>query len=179
MSDFFNRIEILFLYNFINISDRMIKFSINFTIWFRLFSIKFLIIFVENMRSSNFIGWNFKEVRNLFVSYYNKAIFFRWRKIFVFVKLFFSFFWINMRIFRRKCIKHILWMIIISFNWFRNEWTNNRFIILNELKKRFCLFNWINNVRRMDKVINMMKNITILFGFWFKIYIFAFRNFIT
>jgi len=31
----------------------------------------------------------------------------------------------------------------------------------------------------MDKVINMMKNIAILFGFWFENYIFTFRNFIT
>lgn len=142
MWHFFNCIQSLLFHHSIQIAHNMIKTFINLTIRFRLFPIKLFVIFIQHMWHTNFTGWDFQIVSNLFITNYDKTILFRWWQIFILPESFFSSSRIELWIAWGKCIK----LRQGFFGFFirlmlRNVRSNNVFIFFDSFKQLFGLFN--------------------------------------
>lgn len=153
-----------FFYKFVEISDRMIEISINFTIRLWLLAIELFVIFIENMRYSNFRSVYFQKIRNLLVSYNDVAIlFWRWQ-ILIFIEFMFGLFWIYFRVLCTKSIEKrwlCVWLLS-ALNFLRDVWSNNVLVFLDQVEKIFSLFHWTYDMWRIKEIVDMMKYISIL-----------------
>jgi len=154
----------------------VIELPINFAIGFGLFPIELLVKLKQDLWDTNFVCWNFEVLGDFGITDNYVAVFLCWWQVFVLVELMLSLLGVWLMVLRGKRVE--FWFLG-NYWWLRNVWPDNGFVVLEKMKQWFSLFNWINDMGRMQEVVHMVKDIPIFFVLWLEVHIFAFCNLIT
>lgn len=162
MGYFLYRVQLLLLNDLIQVSNHMVKLPINFTIGLRLPTIELLVIFIKNVWNSNFAWGYFKKISHLLIPHNDKTILLRRWQILILSEELFSSLRACFRIPQTESVKLRYFSPRLSITHWRNVRSNNILVPFNKLEQLLGFLDRIHHMRRIQKVINMMKNIPIL-----------------
>lgn len=124
--------------------------------------------------NSNFIGRYFQVFCCLLISQNYKTVFAGRGQVLVLIEVFFSERGVYWRISGWKCV--IDGLLLMSLKLRRscgNVRANNGLIFMEQVQERFGLFDSVDDVRRVQKVIDVVEDVSVFWMLWFEKDIFA------